>query len=804
MFQDHEIISFLPHFKTITESGRSHFLRVADAVAEFVDNSIQACGKVQDVSAIDISFHLNFQKTSVLATILDNGCGMNSNGIKDFATFSLDQATRNNSAEEGDTTFISKFGVGAKQAGFFLGHSIKIITKDESSDCVSCFTMDTHSFEQRYEENVRNNSNQNSLYQSVIIKKPLNAIMELLDNEKEFQNHKMLLGKIANHININPTFTIILIQLIPATTDKLENIHKWQSLCHDIATIYHFHLHLEDIALTKRVRNPFDFSQSSQQSVQNSISGFHQLEIQFNIFKEENHVLSVNLSKQELNDEDINYTPLYQCIKLGNNRNDPTKPLPLKFSITIPSPNLTTGRSNEVRPTEKHTVNGILFYYPYKDGKSTKPKSNSFYEVETNSNSTDHVFDVFWQNRLVPETHVEKLSFFPKTVSNIKKQCLDMKISMDWKNRIKGLLFFDWNFKHISNNKLKIQVDPNLNDWINSQEVMEKLIYSHRGLDLIFIKWLQDWHKFDKEFKFSDREPKQSSNNLIVSNNSNNREAVFKVLKYGNEKVQILKATESIKFQSNNKKEKHWIFAQIIDFEVEPLASEEEVYYGLGKFRFYRLPKEIYGEDEYHTYEEMQPVTAIDFNKYRFDPKRDGKYKELLGFKVKDLRLFLCEAGNNHMRKLIKENNFEMIVNHQYEKIGIEIKVEDETIKNVNRIPFTNPARKYKIGLIFKFPTTGKEYNVGETSTLYYTPDQSDEVRGDQEANTSQSLSKDINCFYGFYKISITDPGPFELITTLKDGDRIVLTKICRGVAVVEKIDHIKIVGPFDVAYSIG
>jgi hypothetical protein len=36
-----ERIEFAPHFHTLTEGDKSHFLRVADAMAEFVDNAIQ-------------------------------------------------------------------------------------------------------------------------------------------------------------------------------------------------------------------------------------------------------------------------------------------------------------------------------------------------------------------------------------------------------------------------------------------------------------------------------------------------------------------------------------------------------------------------------------------------------------------------------------------------------------------------------------------------------------------------------------------------------------------------------------------
>ena len=66
--------------------------------------------------------------------IFDNGCGMDGDGLRDFATYSLDQETRGNRASASNKSFISKFGVGAKQAGFFLGDSIQVFTKQLNSD----------------------------------------------------------------------------------------------------------------------------------------------------------------------------------------------------------------------------------------------------------------------------------------------------------------------------------------------------------------------------------------------------------------------------------------------------------------------------------------------------------------------------------------------------------------------------------------------------------------------------------------------------------------------------------------------
>jgi hypothetical protein len=45
---------------------------------------------------------------------------------------------------------------------------------------------------------------------------------------------------------------------------------------------------------------------------------------------------------------------------------------------------------------------------------------------------------------------------------------------------VKGYLFLDGTFKHISNNKLKITVYPDFDTWINSKNVTDHILYKPR------------------------------------------------------------------------------------------------------------------------------------------------------------------------------------------------------------------------------------------------------------------------------------------------------------------------------------
>ncbi len=59
-------------------------------------------------------------------TICDNGKGMNEAELRRFAVYS---DAKSYSDSDHSSSNISKFGVGSKQAGFYLGERIHVVTK---------------------------------------------------------------------------------------------------------------------------------------------------------------------------------------------------------------------------------------------------------------------------------------------------------------------------------------------------------------------------------------------------------------------------------------------------------------------------------------------------------------------------------------------------------------------------------------------------------------------------------------------------------------------------------------------------
>ncbi|KAK2571643.1 Structural maintenance of chromosomes flexible hinge domain-containing protein 1 [Acropora cervicornis] len=145
------------HPNALTQSGNYHFSASYQAFAEFIDNSIQATSmnNTKDMDRV-IEVHV-FLKDNLLV-VFDNGEGMTYEGLKAFATYFLSQADRGLEREEVDLTpgyldgAISKFGVGATQAGFYLGDRIKVITKKDECPFVTEITISKEKLQQRAKE----------------------------------------------------------------------------------------------------------------------------------------------------------------------------------------------------------------------------------------------------------------------------------------------------------------------------------------------------------------------------------------------------------------------------------------------------------------------------------------------------------------------------------------------------------------------------------------------------------------------------------------------------------------------------
>lgn len=98
-------------------------------------------------------------------------------------------------------------------------------------------------------------------------------------------------------------------------------------------------------------------------------------------------------------------------------------------------------------------------------------------DQDTAVDTEEDLFSILWANRLVPDTTVVRLPCLP-----YRGEKLSVDVSEHWKNRVKGFLFLDWKFGHISNNKLQIQVYPNFTHYLNSREIRNAISYQPREI----------------------------------------------------------------------------------------------------------------------------------------------------------------------------------------------------------------------------------------------------------------------------------------------------------------------------------
>lgn len=226
-------------------------------MAEFIDNSIQACRGVTPERHIDISLFLGAESFLMIA---DNGCGLNVAEVEAFATFSLDQKTRGALPVENDSSFISKFGVGSKQAGFFLGDRITLISKKANENKFLKFSLDYRNFKEKFEA-------KESVYTDTVTKFPIHD-RNFFQSSRDFEKyHSGLFDHILLHQEKYPEhYAIFIIHLRPEMIHKLLEKGRFQmrtmiartnpgqqqnaqNIVHDlvkeIGEIYYFHLHPE-------------------------------------------------------------------------------------------------------------------------------------------------------------------------------------------------------------------------------------------------------------------------------------------------------------------------------------------------------------------------------------------------------------------------------------------------------------------------------------------------------------------------------------------------------------------------------
>jgi hypothetical protein len=158
--------------------------------------------------------------------------------LTDFATYGFDPETRGYLAEDGDQSFISKFGVGAKQAGFFLGDRIRVVTKTANSPTVLELVLDRGEFDQRFKSG-------EEVYRGQVKARSVGASNLTIPGDES--SIPRLVEILNEHETSQEQFTSTIIRLHADTAKELQSKERFDDVADELAEIYHFHLHPEHL-----------------------------------------------------------------------------------------------------------------------------------------------------------------------------------------------------------------------------------------------------------------------------------------------------------------------------------------------------------------------------------------------------------------------------------------------------------------------------------------------------------------------------------------------------------------------------
>ncbi|XP_034998509.2 structural maintenance of chromosomes flexible hinge domain-containing protein 1 isoform X1 [Hippoglossus stenolepis] len=454
-----EQITFVPHYDTLIEGGLYEYYdsegqtSLSYTLAELIDNSLWATSKNTEMKTIEIRmlFDESLGKAAIIA--LDNGCGMTSQKLKEWAVYrcskfnrASEKYVRPDPAPRSLNSDISYFGVGGKQAIFYIGDSVRMITKP-----VGC--PDVHELILSKEDFKRKEQNKEDIYKSVIKnRKPGDPSHVIKDDER------FLHSLIAEEPGKESFTAVVITGIRPEHITFLKQHFK--VLTRQLAHTYHYYIHGV---------NGNDPSSSFTNSDHSKI------DIQVTL-REKPLKLPHVVNLREIDDD---MQTLY--IKAAADT--------FEFKAAT---GVDTGR-----------VEGIIRYHPFLYDKETYPEGPEVAEAprdeedEMKARGKRPIFECFWNGRLIPYTTVQEFDWCAW------KGAKGAKVPEDCYGRFSGVLFTDDKFQ-VTTNKLTFM---DLEQKVKGRETIFTRVVNGQEqrthIQTQFTQWLKNCHEnLDKQVKF--------------------------------------------------------------------------------------------------------------------------------------------------------------------------------------------------------------------------------------------------------------------------------------------------------------
>ncbi|KAM3839535.1 structural maintenance of chromosomes flexible hinge domain-containing protein 1 isoform 2-T2 [Vipera latastei] len=468
-----ECIEFLPHYDTLVKSGIYEYYAsegqnpLPFALAELIDNSLSATSQNSGDRCIQLKLLFDDTQGKPAVAVIDNGRGMTSKQLNNWAVYRLSKFRRQDNIESDHSGYvhpqivprslnsdISYFGVGGKQAVFFVGQTVRMISKPANSQDVHELILSKEDFEKK-------ERNKEPIYSGYIRNRKVSDSSHIVDDER-------FLCKLIMEEKDKESFTAVVITgMKPENMQYLKN--NFDSLARQLTHIYHYYIHGPNGNWTNLLRK--------EKKV------FNNLVIEISLFEKGKTPQIVNL--REIDDD-------MQTLYINTAADS------FEFKALVGGDGI---------------VEGIIRYHPFLYERETYPEDPSrfkdaddeeegeeeeYYTREKGARGEKAIFECFWNGRLIPYTTVADFEWcaLPKKKGLVPAECY---------NRISGVLFTNDKFE-VSTNKLTFtDLELRLKD---KNTLFTRIVkgQEHRvNIDREFTFWLRDCHeKYDKEIKFTE------------------------------------------------------------------------------------------------------------------------------------------------------------------------------------------------------------------------------------------------------------------------------------------------------------
>lgn len=508
-----ENITFTPHYDTLIKSGLYEYYAsegqaaLPYALAELIDNSLSATAKNTGLRTIEIRMLFDETLGKPAVIVLDNGRGMTAQQLNNWAVYRLSKFTRENSTfvsnEEGYVrpdhvprslnSDISYFGVGGKQAAFFIGESIRMISKPVGSPNVHELILSKEEFE-------RKERNKEDVYSTTLRSRKPCEFSHVKDKDEKF------LHALIREESGKESFTAVVItEVRPDHIAFLKDDFKlWTR---ELAHIYHYYVH----------------GVKGNDTRSSCTNADHQkIDIQVTL-REKPPRCPRALSLKEVDDD-------MQSLYINSAAD--------------------TFEFHALTPEDGGIVEGVIRYHPFLYDRETYPKDPDATVVEDDDSNENKLesparkqkgtFTCFWNGRLIPYTTVSDFEWCARGK--------DSKVPDECYSRISGVLFSDDKFKVTTNKLTFVDLELKLKD--------KKTIFTRvhngqkqRNITKEFMQWITSCHEtFDKQVKFVGY--KETTTRTDVQKKSKQHPwATFNAIEWG---TKTYKINQLVKSQKTN------------------------------------------------------------------------------------------------------------------------------------------------------------------------------------------------------------------------------------------------------------